>query len=506
MDAFLNLLLGFKLLLQPMNILYCFIGVTLGTLIGVLPGIGPVATLSMLIPFTMRVDPLTSMIMLAGVYYGAMYGGSTTSILVNIPGEAASVVTCLDGYQMARNGRAGPALGMSAIGSFIGGTFGVIVLMILALPLARLAIRLGPPERFAIVAMGFTLVVYLGGRSPLKGAAMAALGLVLSCLGTDMVSGKIRFVSSVPLLYEGIDVGAMVMGLFGISEVLLNMEESSREREIFETSVKSLLPNLEDWKRSSLPIARGSIIGFLLGLIPGGGAILASFTSYAVEKRVSKHPEQFGKGAIEGVAGPETANNAAIAGAFVPLFSLGIPPNVIMAILMASLMLHGVAPGPQFISRNPDFFFGIVASMYMGNVMLLILNLPLIGIWVKILKIPYRILFPLILLFCVIGSYSLNNRAFDIAIMIAFGIMGYIMKKLDYPAAPLVFAFVLGNMFEYTFRQTMVMGGHDLLFFLKRPIALTALLISALLIASTLFGYFWKFRMRIANSGILGDD
>jgi len=398
MDFWSNTIFGFQQVLQPINLLYCFMGVTLGTLVGVLPGIGPVATMSMLLPLTLRASPLPSIIMLAGVYYGAQYGGSTTSILVNIPGEASSVVTCIDGYQMARKGRAGPALGIAALGSFIGGTFSVIALVFLVLPLSKVAIRLGPAEYFAIVTMGLTLVLYLSTRSLLKGAIMAILGLILSCMGTDIISGKIRFTQGLTMFYEGIDIASMVMGLFGISEVLINLEKAE-ERTIFKERVKNLLPNLQDWKRAAFPITRGTILGFFLGLIPGGGAILSSFLSYAVEKKVSKHREEFGKGAIEGVAGPETANNAAVGGAFIPLFALGIPSNVVMAILLATFMLHGVAPGPDFIAKNPELFWGIIASMYLGNIMLLILNLPLIGIWVKILEIPYKILFPLILLF-----------------------------------------------------------------------------------------------------------
>jgi len=437
--------------------------------------------------------------MLAGVYYGAMYGGSTTSILVNIPGEAASVVTCLDGYQMAKKGRAGPALGISALGSFIGGTFSVIALMLLVIPLSRVAIRFGPPEYFSIVAMGMTMVTYLSGKSFLKGAIMAVIGLLLSCVGTDLVSGKMRFTYGIFDFYDGIDIVPMVIGLFGISEVLINIESMGR-RIIFATRVKNLLPNLQDWKRSISPIFRGSILGFFLGLIPGGGTILASFLSYTVEKRVSKHAEEFGKGAIEGVAAPETANNAAVGGGFIPLFALGIPSNAVMALLLASFVIHGVAPGPGFIAKNQELFWGIIASMYIGNCMLLFLNLPLIGLWIKLLEVPYKILFPMILLFCVIGSYSTNNKTFDIMVMVAFGIVGYFLKKFDYDAAPLVLAFVLGPIFEYSFRQTMIIGSHNLSFIFTKPIALVGLFVTFLLIISTFFRHFLKFKKKIMGS------
>jgi putative tricarboxylic transport membrane protein len=497
-EIWFNILMGFQQVSQPINLFYCFIGVVMGTLIGVLPGIGPIATMSMLFPLAMAASPLASIIMLAGIYYGAMYGGSTTSILVNIPGEAASVVTCIDGYQMARKGRAGPALGISAFGSFIGGTFSIIVLMYLVLPLSKIAIRMGPPEYLGFLAMGMTMVIYLSGRSILKGGIMAVVGLLLGCVGMDLVSGKSRFTLGIPYFDEGIDIAPMVMGLFGISEVLGNLVKPE-ERDIFKTRVSNLLPSLDDWRRSIFPIIRGSVLGFFLGIVPGGGGVLASFLSYATEKRVSRHPEEFGKGAIEGVAGPETANNSAIGGAFIPLFALGIPSNVVMAILLASLMVHGVAPGPGFIAKNPELFWGVVASMYIGNIMLVILNLPLIGVWVKILKIPYRILFPLILFFCVIGAYSINSRTFDVIVMVVFGVVGYVLKELDYEPAPLALAFVLGPMFELSFRQTMIIASHNLFFLFSRPIALTALLIAVLLILSRFVSYFRKGRRKVGN-------
>lgn len=474
-------------------------------MIGVLPGIGPVATMSMLFPLTMASTPMAGIIMMAGVYYGAMYGGSTTSILVNIPGEAASVVTCLDGYQMARKGRAGPALGISAIGSFIGATFSIIALMLLVIPLSKIALGLGPAEYTGFITLGLAMTIYLTGHSLLKGAIMAVLGLFLGCVGTDLITGKIRFAYDFTLLYDGIKIAPMAMGLFGISEVLLNLE-GSEERRVFKTRVKNLLPNLQDWKKSVFPIARGSILGFFLGIIPGGGTIISSFVAYAVERKVSRHPEEFGHGAIEGVAGPETANNSAVAGAFIPLFALGIPSNVVMAILLASFMIHGVAPGPHFIGRNPELFWGIVASMYIGNGMLLLLNLPLIGMWVKILEIPYRVLFPLILLFCAIGAYSIDCSTFDVLVMVAFGLVGYVLRRLDYPLAPIIFAFVLGPMLEDSFRQTMIIGSNNLLFILGRPVAVVVLAISFFLFSSGLFSHLWKFRKKVMENGSLEKD
>ena len=494
MDIWSNIAIGFKQVLELNNLFYCFAGVLVGTLIGVLPGIGPVATISLLLPMTMRISPLASIIMLAGVYYGAMYGGSTTSILVNIPGEAASVVTSIDGYQMARKGRAGPALGISAFGSFIGGTFSIVILMLLVMPLSKLAILFGPLEYLAIIITGMVMVIYLSTKSFLKGLIMGVFGLILGCVGTDIISGKFRFTYGLLYLSEGIDIVPMVMGLFGISEVLTNISEIQEKRTFFATRVKNLLPNLQDWKRSILPISRGSILGFFLGLIPGGGTILSSFISYSVEKKVSKNPEEFGKGAIEGVAGPETANNAAVGGAFVPLFALGIPSNIVMAILMSSFIIHGVAPSPGFIAKNPGLFWGIICSMYIGNIMLLILNLPLISIWIKILEIPYKILFPLILLFCVIGAYSINYRAFDILVMTLFGLAGYLLRRFDYELTPLVMAFVLGPMFETSLRQTIIISNRNISFIFTRPIALVCFSFTFVFIFFSLLSRFRKLK------------
>jgi len=464
-----SVLYGFSVSLEPINIFYCFMGVLMGTLIGVLPGIGPVATISILLPATFKMSPVAGIIMLAGIYYGAMYGGSTTSILVNIPGEAASVVTCLDGYQMARKGRAGPALGISAFGSFIAGTFAVVALTFLAPPLAEIALKLGPPEYFSLVILGFTLLAYLAHGSMIKALMMACIGLLMSCIGLDYISGFERFTYGVAILEDGIGLVPVAMGVFGVGEVLINVEESLGKRNIFKTKITDLFPNLKDWKEAIFPILRGSVVGFFLGILPGGGAVIASFTSYAMEKRLSRHPEEFGKGAIAGVAGPESANNAGAGGNFIPLMTLGIPANPVMALMMGALVIHGLQPGPLLLAQNPEVFWGVIASMYIGNVLLLVLNLPLIGMWVRVLRVPYPILFPLILLFCLIGSYSINNNKFDVLIMALFGMIGYLMKRTRFEAAPLLLAMVLGPMLENALRQSLIMSGGSFLIFITRP-------------------------------------
>lgn len=492
MDVLQNIFLGFQVSLQPVNLLYCFIGVLIGTLIGVLPGIGPVGAMSILLPVTFHAPPVASIIMLAGIYYGAMYGGSTTSILVNIPGEAVSVVTCLDGYQMARQGRAGPALGISAFGSFIAGTLGVVGLMLLAQPLARAALKFGPPEYFSLMVLGLIILTYLTQKSLMKSLIMATLGLLLSYIGLDTVSGQVRFTFNVVELLEGIGIIPIVMGLFGIAEILENLEVTIT-RSVFKTQVKGLLPNLKDWATSIFPILRGTVLGFFLGILPGGGAVLSSFVSYAVEKRVSKHPEKFGKGAIEGVAGPEAANNSASSGAFIPLMTLGIPSNVVMAMLFSGLLIHGLQPGPLLIKENPDLFWGVIASMYIGNVMLLVLNLPLIGMWVQLLKVPFRFLFPMIILFCIVGVYSVSNSLLDIGLMILFGVFGYLMRKFDYEPAPLVLAYVLGPMLEQAMRQSLRMSNGSFTIFFNRPISVTCLAVCLFLLVVS-FGQIRKKR------------
>jgi len=479
MDLLSNLQLAFSVIFQPGNLLFCFVGCLIGTLIGVLPGLGPVATISLLLPSTFHITPVSAIIMLAGIYYGAMYGGSITSILVNIPGEAASVITCLDGYQMARQGRAGPALGISAFGSFIAGTLATMMIMLVAPPLANFALKFGPPEYFSLMFLGLTVLTYLASGSMVKALMMACVGIFLGTIGTDNISGIERFTYHSYTLMDGIGLIPVIMGLFGISEVLLNIDQAARQ-EIYKTRIANLLPSLRDWKDSILPIIRGTFVGFFLGILPGGGAVIASFAAYAVEKKVSKHPEKFGTGAIEGVASPESANNSASQGAFIPLLTLGIPANVVMAILLGALLIHNIKPGPLLIRDHPDLFWGILGSMYIGNIMLLILNVPLIGMWVKVLKIPYPILFPLILLFCLIGVYSVNNNIFEVIIMIVFGIIGYLMKKFAYEGAPLILAFVLSPLMENALRQSLIMSHGSFSIFFTRSISL-------FLIASALF-------------------
>jgi putative tricarboxylic transport membrane protein len=498
MDVIHNLFSGFSAILSFNNLFFCFIGVFVGTLIGVLPGIGPVGAMALLLPATYKLTPLSAVIMLAGIYYGAQYGGSTTSILVNIPGEASSVVTCLDGYKMARQGKAGPALGMAAFGSFIAGTIGLVGLMFLAPPLSSIALHFGPPEYFSLMCLGLTILIYLASGSVIRAIMMAALGVILGCIGQDPDTGLSRFVFGIPDLLDGIGLAPFVMGLFGISEVFLNIEQSLTGRDIFQAGIKRLLPNLQEWKTSIKPLLRGSFLGFFLGVLPGGSAVIASFASYAVEKKFSKHPEKFGKGAIEGVAGPESANNAAAEGAFVTLFTLGIPPNVVMALLLGALMIHGITPGPLLIPQHPEIFWGVIASMYLGNVMLLILNLPLIGLWVQVLRVPYKVLFPLILLFCLIGAYSINNSTFDAAIMIVFGVLGYLMRKYKYEGAPMVLAFVLGPILENSLRQSLLISdGHFSVFF-TRPIAGAGMVITFLMLLSSILPAIRKKREGIA--------
>ena len=491
MDIFHNLFYGFTIALQPINLLFCFFGTVLGTLIGVLPGIGPIGTISMLLPATFHMSPTSAIIMLAGIYYGAMYGGSTTSILVNIPGEAASVVTCLDGYEMAKRGRAGPALGIAAFGSFIAGTLGVVGLMIFATPLAAFALKFGPPEYFGLLLFGLTLVTYLSRGSMIKALMMGAFGLILSCIGLDSIQASPRMTFNIMELWDGVGLVPVAMGLFGISEVLINIEQTETS-EILKTKIKSFFPTVVDWIQSKGAILRGTVLGFFFGLLPGGNPVIASFLSYGLEKRISKEPERFGKGAIEGVAGPESANNSATSGSFIPLLTLGIPSNVVMALMFGALLIHGMRPGPFLLKDHPDLFWGVVSSMYIGNVMLLILNLPLIPMWVQVLKIPYRILFPLIILFCIVGAYSLNNSTFDVVVMMIFGVFGYLFRKFEFEGAPLMLAFVLGPMFETNLRQSLLFSKGSFLIFFNRPISAVFISIAILLLITSVLPYFKK--------------
>ena len=485
METLANLGLGFSVALQPANLLFCFIGVLVGTFIGVLPGLGPIAAIALLLPLTFKMAPAAAIIMLAGIYYGAMYGGSTTSILVNIPGEAASVVTCLDGYQMARQGRAGPALGIAALGSFIAGTVGLVGVVFFAPLLGAFALGFGPPEYFAITFLGLTLVSYLSRGSILKALLMAILGLLLGTVGTDPISGQERFSYGSLTLGDGLGLVPIAMGLFGIAEVLDNLGKSLRG-EVYERAIKGLLPNRRDWKESIWPIIRGSLAGFFIGILPGPSGAMSSFASYAMEKRISRHPEKFGKGAIEGVAGPESANNSATAGAFIPLLSLGLPSNIVMALFIGALLIHGVQPGPLFMKNYPELFWGVVASMYVGNAMLLVLNLPLIGIWVRLLRVPYVILYPLILLFCLIGVYSINNNIVEIFIMVSAGVAGLVLRRLGFDGAPFLLALVLGPMMESSLRQALLISRGSFAIFFTRPVAGVLMILAAAFLLTAL--------------------
>ncbi len=487
MEIMNHISLAFNVASDPMNLLFCFVGVFIGTFIGVLPGLGPAASISLLLPVTFSLAPIQAIIMLAGIYYGAYYGGSTTSILMNVPGEAAAIVTCLDGYEMAKKGRAGPALGIAAMGSFIGATISLILMIFLAPVLAEVALKFGPPEYVGLIFFGMIMVTYLSKGSMVKALLTASVGILLGCIGMDIVTGRERFTLGIDTIAGGISIIPMVMGLFGISEVFLNLEKSIKAAGILTEKVKNILPTKQDWKDSAGPIVRGSFLGFLLGLIPGGGGFLSSFASYAMEKRVAKHPARFGTGDIRGVAGPETANNAGAQSAFIPLLTMGIPCNVVMAVFIGALMLHGVTIGPMLILEDPELFWGVIGSMYIGNAMLLILNLPLIGMWIKLLKVPYPLLFPLIFLFCLIGAYFVGNNVLDIYTMILFGVIGYLFKKFDYEAAPLILAFVLAPMLEIAFRQSMIISRGSPLIFLSRPISATFVICAFGLLVSPVF-------------------
>ena len=486
MDTLHSLAFGFSVFLQPTNLLYCFAGVLMGTLVGVLPGLGPSATISLLLPTIFHAPAVSSIIMLAGICYGAQYGGSTTSILLNIPGEASSVITCLDGYQMAKQGRAGPALGIAAFGSFIAGTIGVIGLMLFAPTLANLALRFGPPEFFSLALMSLTLVTYVSKKSLVRSLIMACVGLVMSTVGMDPVSSRSRLTFGLSALLDGFELVYVAMGFFGLSEVLVNLDQSMK-KEILETKIKNILPTRQDWKDSAKPIARGTVMGFFLGILPGFGAAITTFVAYAIERKFSKHPEKFGTGTIEGVAGPEAANNAASSGTFIPLLSLGIPVNPSTAILVGALLILGLQPGPLLISTRPDLFWGVIASMYMGNVMLVVLNLPLIGLWVQILKVPYSLLYVFIILICQIGAYSVNNDVNDVLLINIFGVAGYLMKRYQFEGAPLILGLVLGRMLETSLRRSLMMSEGSPLIFFVRPISAVFLLIALVFLITPLF-------------------
>ena len=475
-----NLALGFSVAFRLEHIVYCLMGVLLGTLIGVLPGIGAIPTIAMLLPVTFGLSPTTAMIMLAGIYYGAQYGGSTTSILVNIPGEAASVVTCLDGYQMARQGRAGPALAVSAIGSFFAGCVGTVALAMFAPPLAEVALKFGPAEYFSLIVFGLVGATVLAHGSLLKAIAMVLLGLLIGMVGMDANSGVHRFTFGIMELVDGIGFIGLTMGVFGISEIISNLELKG-SREVFTDKNMRLIPSREDFRRMWKPILRGTAFGTALGILPGGGAILASFGAYALEKKVSRYGHEFGKGAIEGVAAPESANNAAAQASFIPMLTLGIPSNVVMALMIGALMIQGIAPGPQVMKEMPQLFWGLVASMWIGNLMLVILNLPLIGIWVKLLTVPYRFLYPSILVFMAIGIFGVSNSPFDVLLMALFGIIGIVFSKLECEPAPLILGMVLGPMLEENLRRALMISQGDPTIFFTKPIS-AGFLIAALIL------------------------
>lgn len=485
MDLFSDLWLGANTAFVPMNLAYCFIGCLLGTAIGVLPGLGPTATIAMLLPITFGLPPESSLIMLAGIFYGAQYGGSTTAILINLPGESSSVVTAIDGYQMARNGRAGAALSTAALGSFFAGSVATVLLAVAAPPLAAIALKFGPAEYFSLMILGLVASVALASGSLLKAVAMILFGLLLGSIGTDVESGSPRYVFGIPELYDGLNFVAVSMGIFGISEIMRNLE-SEHERSVGVKRVTGLMLTSSDFKRIIAPVLRGTALGSLLGVLPGGGAMLASFASYAVEKRMSPNRAEFGKGAIEGVAAPESANNAGAQTSFIPMLTLGIPGNPVMALMVGAMIIQGITPGPNVISDEPAMFWGMIVSMWVGNLMLVILNLPLIGLWVRMLTIPYHVLFPGIIAFCCIGAYSINNSVFDVFVMTGFAIVGFALSKLRFEPAPLLLGFILGPMLEENLRRAMLISQGDPTIFVRSPLSLSLLIIAVLVLALVL--------------------
>jgi putative tricarboxylic transport membrane protein len=484
MELLANLGHGFAVAVTPTNILLCLIGALVGTLIGVLPGIGPIATIAMLLPITYKLDPTGALIMLAGIYYGAQYGGSTTAILVNLPGESSSVVTAIDGHQMAKKGKAGTALAIAAIGSFIAGTFGTILVAALGKPLTQVAQAFGPADYFSLMVLGLVCAIVLASGSVLKAIAMIFLGLLLSTIGTDLETGEQRMTFGFLPLADGIEFVTLAMGMFGFAEILRNLEAQS-SRDIVSQKVTNLMPTREDLKEAAPAVARGTLLGSVLGILPGGGAVLAAFGAYTLEKKISKKPQEFGKGAIRGVAGPESANNAAAQTSFIPLLTLGIPPNAVMAVMVGAMTIHGIVPGPQIMTKQPDLFWGLIASMWIGNLMLVIINLPLVGLWVRLLRVPYRMLFPAILFFCAIGVYSINNQPFDVVLTAFFGLAGYLLIKLGFEPAPMLVAFVLGKIMEEKLRQAMLLSRGDPWTFFdfgKHPISAVLLVVSIALL------------------------
>jgi putative tricarboxylic transport membrane protein len=484
-DFFSNLSLGFGVALSLQNLGLAFLGCLVGTLIGVLPGVGPIATIAMLLPITFGLDPTGALIMLAGIYYGAQYGGSTTAILVNIPGEATSVVTALDGHQMARQGRAGVALGIAAIGSFFAGTVATLVIAALGAPLTGLALIFGPTEYFSLMVMGLVFAVVLARGSILKAIAMILVGVLLSTVGTDLETGEERMTFGLPFLADGIDFAVLAMGIFGIAEIMRNLDHTEH-RDVVRQAIGRLLPNKDDFRQSYKPVLRGTLIGAILGILPGNGAVLGPFASYTLEKKLAKDPRRFGRGAIEGVAGPESANNAGAQTSFIPLLTLGIPPNAVMALMVGAMTIHGIIPGPQVMTKNPTLFWGMIASMWVGNLMLLIINLPLVGMWVRLLKVPYRMLFPAILMFCCIGIYSINSLPTDVMFIGLFGFVGYMLIKFGFEPAPMLLGFVLGKLMEENLRRALIISRGDMMTFIDRPISAGLLAVAAILLVIAL--------------------
>ena len=495
-DMLSNLHLGFSVALSLQNLGLCFMGCLIGTLIGVLPGVGPIATIAMLLPLTFKVDPTGALIMLAGIYYGAQYGGSTTAILVNIPGEATSVVTVLDGHQMARQGRAGVALGTAALVSFFAGTVATMLIAALGLPLTRLALLFGPTEYFSLMVMGLAFAIVLARGSLLKAVAMIFLGILFSAVGTDIETGEPRLTLGFNSLEGGIDFAVLAMGLFGFSEIIRNLE-TPETRDVIHRKIGKLLPGLDDIRQGWKAMVRGTVLGSILGILPGNGAVLGPFASYSVEKRIAKDPSRFGKGAIEGVAGPEAANNAGAQTAFIPLLTLGIPPNAVMALMVGAMTIHGVIPGPLIMTKSPQLFWGMVASMWIGNLMLLIINLPLIGLWVRLLKVPYRLMFPSILIFCCIGIYSINNSESDVALTAFFGFLAYAFIKFGFEVAPLLLGFVLGRLMEEKLRQAMIISRGDIMTFIHSPVSAGLLLMGLIIVVLAVLPTFRKSREEV---------
>src|SRR3954465_3378224 len=481
MDLFSNLALGFGVALTPINLGLCLIGALVGTLVGVLPGIGTIATVAMLLPITFGLPPVGALIMLAGIYYGAQYGGSTTSILINIPGESSSVVTALDGHQMAKQGRAGPALAIAAIGSFIAGCFSTVLVAALGVPLTALALKFGPAEYFSLMVLGLCFAVVLAKGSILKAIAMVLMGLLLSTVGSDTAPRQSRMAFDIPEVADGIGFVTVAMGVFGYAEIMRNLEQTE-SREIVQAKITGLWPTMKDFKDSSGAIARGTILGSILGILPGGGAVIAAFAAYTFEKKISKNPERFGRGAIEGVAAPESANNAAAQTSFIPLLTLGIPPNAVMALMVGAMTIHGIVPGPQVMTKQPELFWGLIASMWIGNLMLVVINLPLVGLWVRLLRVPYRMLFPAILIFCAIGVYSINNAPADAVMVASFGLVGYWLSKHAFEPAPMLLGFVLGPLMEENLRRAMLIARGDPSTFFTRPISGGLLILAMILL------------------------